>query len=80
MHTNIVSTLAINGSLAGMVELRLEPPQTLRVLLPVRCSRLYLSLEDREGFLRALSQSPTVGAGANFVNHRSRTATGAGTR
>ncbi len=67
-HTNLVSALMLNGSLAGMVELRLAPPQHLRLLIiPVRCSRLYLSLEDPGGFLRVLAardhtqQSVTLG-------------------
>jgi hypothetical protein len=62
VHTNFVNALAVNGSLAGVVELRLEPPQRVRVLFPVRCSRLYLSLEDPEDFLRALGQRAPAGA------------------
>jgi hypothetical protein len=63
VHTNFVNALAVNGSLAGVVELWLEPPQRLRVLLvPVRYSRLYLSLEDPEAFLRALGLRAPAGA------------------
>jgi hypothetical protein len=60
-HTNFVSALVVNGSLAGMVELRLAPPQHIRLLIvPVRCSRLYLSLEDPGGFLRSLAEGGSL--------------------
>jgi hypothetical protein len=59
VHGNLVNALAINGSLDGLVELRLAPPRTFWVLfIPMRVSRLYLSLEEPDAFLRAL------GAGA----------------
>jgi hypothetical protein len=56
-HTNLLGAVMINGSLKGLVELRLGPPERFRLLfVPVRCSRLYLSLEDPGGFLRALTE------------------------
>ncbi len=56
-HTNFVSALILNGSLAGLVELRLTPPEHRRLLLlPVRCSRLYVSLEQPDAFLRVLAE------------------------
>jgi hypothetical protein len=53
-HTDLVHSLMLNGTLKGMVELELRPPELVWLLfLPIRCSRLYLSLEDPEGFVRA---------------------------
>lgn len=55
IHGNLVSSLAINGSLHGLVELRLEPPRRLWVLfVPMRVSRLLISLKNPEAFLQAL--------------------------
>ena len=56
-HTDILRWLAINGSLNGMVELRIQPAQWLWLLfIPVHCSQLYVSLEDPDAFLRALGK------------------------
>ena len=55
VHGNLVDWLAINGSLSGLVELRLDPPRRLWVLfVPNRVRRLYLSLEDPDALLQAL--------------------------
>jgi hypothetical protein len=63
VHGNLVNALAINGSLGGMVELRLAPPRTFWVLLiPMRVSRLYLSLDEPDAFLRALGVAAPLGA------------------
>lgn len=60
VHTDLLHWLCVAGSLAGLVELRLEPPQRFWVLcFPVRCTRFLLSLEDPGGFLRALT-APTA--------------------
>lgn len=54
-HTDLGRTLVVNGSLGGMVELRIEPPEQYRLLrLPGRCSRLLVSLEEPDGLLRTL--------------------------
>jgi hypothetical protein len=61
IHTNCVDWLCVNGSLGGMVELSLSPPQRYSVLLiPVRCKRFLVSLEDPNGFLQALG-APSPG-------------------
>jgi hypothetical protein len=62
-HANFVSSLCVNGSFDGMVELTFDPPERIRLLgLPARCKRLYVSLEDPAGFLQALrGQEPTLG-------------------
>jgi hypothetical protein len=57
-HADFVGSLCINGSFDGMVELTFDPPERFRLLLlPGRCKRLYVSLEDPEGFLRALERA-----------------------
>jgi hypothetical protein len=56
VHTNFVSELIVNGSLAGLVMLQAREPQRAAVLgMPIRYNRLYLSLEDPSGFLGALA-------------------------
>jgi hypothetical protein len=55
-HTDLMQSLILNGSLGGIVELELRPPGLVWLLfIPIRCSRLYLSLEDPEGFVRAVA-------------------------
>ena len=55
LHTDFQGGVAYNGSLAGMVELCIEPPVPWRtLLLPLRCSRLYVSLEEPARFIAAL--------------------------
>ncbi len=61
-HVVFVGTkaLIVNGSWAGMVELRLEPPLVSRALLvPIRCSRVRFSLEEPDAFLEALGSLGT---------------------
>ena len=61
IHGNLVNTLVVNGSLASLVELRLAPPQTFWLLgLPMRCTRLAISLEQPDTFLHALSAGQPV--------------------
>ena len=56
IHTDLVRRLIINGSLAGMVELRFAPPGRIRLfsVIPVRFTHLWLSLDDPAAFLAAL--------------------------
>ena len=55
IHGNMMSSLAINGSLNGLVELRLEPPRRFWVLfIPMRVSRLLISLKDPDAFVQEL--------------------------
>ena len=54
-HTNFTRALIVNGSLDGLIELSFDPPERARLLgIPIRCSRLYVSLADPADFLRAL--------------------------
>jgi hypothetical protein len=46
----------VNGSLGGIVRLRIEPPVLSRAVgVPVRLRTLWVSLEDPEGFLAELA-------------------------
>lgn len=55
MHGTGFGTWAINGSNSGVVKLAFSEPVKGRMLVvPIRPTALYLSLEDREGFLAAL--------------------------
>jgi hypothetical protein len=61
-HVVFVGTTAliVNGSWAGMVELRLEPSLVSRSLLvPISCSCVRLSLEEPEALLEALGSLGT---------------------
>jgi hypothetical protein len=63
-HADFVGSLCVNGSFGGMLELTFDPPERFRLLgLPGRCKRLYVSLEDPEGFLRALNGRPPSAVG-----------------
>jgi hypothetical protein len=57
-HSDFVSSLVVNGSLGGLVELQLATPERGRLLgIPIRFRRLWISLEEPDAFLRALGQS-----------------------
>jgi hypothetical protein len=54
---NFVSTLGLIGATSPVVRVRLRQKQRGRLLgLPLRFDNLYLSLEDPEGFIRALQR------------------------
>jgi hypothetical protein len=56
-HANFTSSLAVNGSLGGLVELRLATPERNRLLgIPIRFTRLWISLERPDAFVQALGQ------------------------
>lgn len=55
IHTDFRGLLIVNGSLAGLVELRLDPPKSTWLLcFPIRVRRLAVSLADPAAFLAAL--------------------------
>lgn len=61
IHTNVVSTLVINTSLGGMVEIHFDPaPRTWVLAIPVTCQRLFLSPIDVDGFLAALGATASA--------------------
>lgn len=56
IHTDFWRRWIVNGSPFGMVELVIEPPASGRFAgIPVKVGTLWLSLEDPEGFLVALT-------------------------
>lgn len=62
IHTNAVSTLVINASLSGLVEIRFDPaPRTWVLVIPVTCRRLFLSPSDPDALLAALESSSPLG-------------------
>ena len=47
----------VNGSGRGIVKIRIDPPARARVLgVPLRLGEVWVSLEDPDGFLAALSR------------------------
>jgi hypothetical protein len=52
------------GTYVNTVEVRFKEPQRVRMLLPVRCERLTLSMEDPRAFMAALEKQPAVEAKA----------------
>lgn len=57
-------TVGLIGSYVNTVEVRFKEPQRVRMLLPVRCKRLLLSMEDPRAFIAALEKQPAVEAKA----------------
>jgi hypothetical protein len=57
-------TVGLIGTYANTVEVRFKEPQPVRMLLPVRCERLILSMEDPRAFMAALEKQPAVEAKA----------------
>jgi hypothetical protein len=56
VHTDMMGGWVVNGSPLGMVHLTIEPPASGRFAgLPIRVSSLWLSLEEPEAFLAALT-------------------------
>src|SRR3989304_4639725 len=49
------------GTYVNIVEVRFKEPQRLRMLLPSRCERLYLSLEEPRDFIAALAKATAAG-------------------
>jgi hypothetical protein len=49
--------VGVIGSLDGVVNLQLEAEREMRVLFNVKASQLAISVEDRDGFLAALSKA-----------------------
>lgn len=54
-HADFRRRLIVNGSLAGLVELQLAPPEPFRLIgIPGRCTYLVLSVQDPAALLQAL--------------------------
>ncbi|RYE82421.1 MAG: hypothetical protein EOO75_20725 [Myxococcales bacterium] len=48
------------GAFEGIVNVQLQAPRKVRVVLDADCSQVWLSLDDPDGFLRELSQATGV--------------------
>jgi hypothetical protein len=58
VHTDMMGGWIVNGSPLGMVHLTIEPPAAGRFAgLPIRVRNLWLSLEDPDGFVEALTSA-----------------------
>ncbi len=55
-RTNFRGTLGLVGTYLNVVEVRFKQPQRVRLLLPLPCRRLVLSLEEPSSFVAALSK------------------------
>ena len=53
-RTNFSGTAGLIGTYVNIVEIRFKEPQRVRMLLPLPCRRLYLSLEEPRDFIAAL--------------------------
>ena len=57
LRTNLRGSIGLVGSYGNTVKLTLKEPQPIHMfVLPAKCERLYLSLEDPEGFLEAIGK------------------------
>ena len=52
--------VAFVGAYENAVEVRFKERQRMRMLVPVPCERLIVSLEDPEAFIAALEKGPTT--------------------
>jgi len=57
-RTSFRGTIGLIGTYVNIVEVRFKQPQRVRLVVPQRCRRLVLSLEDPRGFIAALSERP----------------------
>lgn len=59
-RTNFAGTVGLIGTYVNIVEVRFREPQRVRMLLPTRCSRLYVSLEEPREFIATLREAASV--------------------
>ena len=52
--------VGVVGSTEGVVNVQLEVEQDVCAVVKVKCSQLWLSVEDQEGFLRVLAEATGV--------------------
>jgi len=63
-RTNFRGSVGLIGTYVNTVEVRFKEPQRVRLLVRVRCERLYLSVEDPHAFISAVSKRQTIEAQA----------------
>jgi len=59
-RTNFRDTIGLIGTYVNVVEVRFKRPQPARMLLPVKCKRLYISIEEPRDFIGALGEASGV--------------------
>jgi hypothetical protein len=63
VHTDMMRGWIVNGSPLGMVHLTIAPPAAGHFAgLPIRVSNLWLSLEDPDAFVKAVTSASPGGA------------------
>jgi hypothetical protein len=63
-RTNFRGSVGLIGTYVNTVEVRFKEPQRVRLVFPVRCERLYLSVEDPHDFISAVTKRLTIEAKA----------------
>lgn len=53
-RTDFRGNVGLVGTYVNVVEVRFKEPQRVRLLVPVTCRRLYLSMEEPHAFIEAL--------------------------
>lgn len=61
-RTNFRGTVGLIGTYVNIVEVRFRQAQCVRMLLPITCRRLYISLEEPRNFVAALQAAITAEA------------------
>ncbi len=56
-RTSFRGTVGLIGTYVNIVEVRFKEPQRVRMLVPMTCRRLYLSLDEPRDFVAALRQA-----------------------
>ena len=73
-RTNFRGTVGLIGTYVSIVEVRFKETQRVRMLLPVPCKRLVLSVEEPREFIAALSQHRRAAKGEMAARRRQRKA------
>ena len=63
-RTNFRGNVGLIGTYVNTVEVRFKEPQRVRLLFPLTCQRLYVSLEDPHAFIAALGKRSAEAARA----------------
>jgi hypothetical protein len=61
-RTSFRGTVGLIGTYVNIVEVRFKEPQRVRMLLPMTCRRLYLSLAEPRDFVAALHEAAAAKA------------------
>lgn len=59
-RTNFRGTVGLIGTYVNVVEVVFKTPQRIRMVVPVRCKRLFFSVEDPHAFIAAFRKYTTA--------------------